>query len=422
MKWAIKIDFWKGIVFKYENLFYLFPLAIFLPMIFTNILTILMLVMIIKESSFSRWSFILRQDYVLLFLFFYALIFLGFFYDIPINGITNDLEKKLSFVIIPIAMVFIKPDYLARRKILMVFFYAGFVAASICFLFAIKDYLSVNDTSTFVNHGFSMHINLHATYLSMYLLFSLSYPIFYYRSVTELRIRRILLFMSAVTFFYIILLSSRIVWLLTFITLVVLLVHLVWKFPYLRKKVLLVAITITGLSLILFFTKPLNQRLLESFNYNNNYNIEKVWGGRGVRFLIWDSCIDLLKSKPLFGYGSSKMVQNELNKLYIEKDYGPLLYMMNKLGKVFNPHNQYLEEILKFGVIIGMYFLFILLLSSWVFLKNKNFLGLFLVFILFGVSITETILELNKGIVFFSFFLPLVWKDLSKSQTNVLNN
>jgi len=67
----------------------------------------------------------------------------------------------------------------------------------------------------------------------------------------------------------------------------------------------------------------------------------------------------------------------------------------------FNLHNQYLEYFLKFGLIGLLYFLTILFLSFRKAIKEKNklYFSFLLIFCLF--SLTESNLEVQRGIVFF---------------------
>ncbi|MFB9051980.1 O-antigen ligase family protein [Formosa undariae] len=378
-------------------------------MIFTNILTILMVLFVGINSNKANWKRILQERNVRLFFAFYLMIFIGFLYDIPVKGVTNDLEKKLSFLIIPCAIFLIKQYGISVRKIFKIFFYFGFIIASYCFLLSLYEFIITNNLSELINHKFSMHVNMHATYLSMYLLFSIGYSIFYFNSIKGYKRKLITVVTTVIILVYILLLSARIVWILAFLAIIFLFIYSIYNYPHLRR----VAISLFGgfilVTIIILQAPPIKKRFLETINYNNNYNIEKVWGGRGVRILIWNSCKELIIDKPYIGYGSSKEVQFKLSEVYRKKDYGPLLYMMANYNKVFNPHNQYLEELLKYGVLLGLYYPFLLIFSLFTFFASKNFYGVYLIFILLGVSATETILELNKGIVFFSFFLPLIW-------------
>ena len=357
----------------------------------------------------------------------YFSIFLGFLYDIEPKGVLNDLEKKLSFLILPVAVCLIKINKQDLRKILALFFFSGFFFTSIAFCISLYNLLNTGDFNSITNHNFSGSIKFHATYLSMYLLFSMSYPILYLRYMNSLVKKKIVLFLWGSIIVYIILLSVRVIWLLL---LVILITQVIKVF---RKNKTYLVLSIFGMlffsAAIIYTVTPLKERFKEVINYNDEYNVsgvwkynvKEVWGGRGMRLLIWQSCTDLIKEKPISGYGSSSEVQKQLNNVYLQKNIGPLLFLMNNRGKKFNPHNQYFEEVLKFGVLMGAVFLFILLFFKVAFYKNKQEAGIIFLIIIIVVSLTETILELNKGIVFFSFFFAVLYSYLETYKDQKLN-
>ena len=382
----------------------LFALALYLPMIVTNILTIVLILYIIIVQKGKEIRNVFRKRFVLFFLLIYSSILVGFFYDIEISGVFRDLEKKLSFVLLPIIIAVINPNREDIINILKVFFYSGFLATSLAFCLGFYEFFSSGDVNFLINHELSENIGFHATYLSMYLVFSLSYPIFFLKSTKH---RKIISVVSLIVIAYVLLLSVRIVWLIMFACLAIVILRELKYKP--KKMFFIMAAGVTIFGLIIFFVPPIRERVKEAINYNNEYTTDKVWGGRGIRMLIWQSACELIKEKPITGYGSSREVQKNLNMKYIQNNYGPILYMMENNNQPFNAHNQYLEDILKYGFFLGFFYFSFLLFTFFNFLKSENSVGVFLILIIAGVSLTETILELNKGIVFFSFFIPLVF-------------
>ena len=105
---------------------FLFPISIYLPMLFTNILTIIMALFIIINYKKLDFRQLVNNKAVMLMSVLYSLIFLGFFYDINTEGVFNDLEKKLSFLILPVAGCVMKISKQDVRKVLAVFFFFRF--------------------------------------------------------------------------------------------------------------------------------------------------------------------------------------------------------------------------------------------------------------------------------------------------------
>lgn len=384
-------------------------------MIFTNIISILLVLFVIINYKFFNFRALVINRAVIATATLYFLIFTGFLYGISTEGVFNDLEKKLSFLVLPISISLIKIDKEDIQRILAIFFFFGFFFTSIAFFISTYNFLDTGDYNSIINHNLSNNIGLHSTYLSMYLLFSLSYPLLYIKRLKGSTNRFFVVLISACLLIYILLLSVRIIWLLLFVLLIFEGVKLFKK----NKRHL--SFSIVGVLLfsavIIYNVNPLKERFNELVNYNSEYNTsavwkpntKEVWGGRGIRLLIWQSCVDLIKQAPFKGYGSSIEVQKQLDKIYIKNKIGPLLFLINNRGKVFNPHNQYLEEVLKFGTIVGLSFIVFLWVFIHRFYKTKNKVGMLFLIIITGVSLTETILELNKGIIFFSFFFPVLY-------------
>lgn len=399
-------------------LLYLFTVSIYLPMIFTNIISILLVLFVIKKHKTLDFSTLINNQSVVVMTAFYFLIFTGLLYDINSQGVLNDLEKKLSFLVLPIAISLIKVNKQDLQKILGIFFFSGFFFASIAFFISIYNFINTGDYNAVINHSFSNAIGLHATYLSMYLLFSFSYPLLYLKRITKLRERQFVFLISICMLTYILLLSVRIIWLLLFVVLILKGISL-FKKNHRNLSFSIIGALLFSVVLI-YSVNPLKERFKELVNYNSEYNVKEAWGGRAIRVLIWQSCGVLIKQAPFTGYGSSIEVQKQLDNIYRQNKIGPLLFLMNNRGKVFNPHNQYLEEVLKFGALIGLFFIVFLGFFMKNFHKKKNEVGLLFLIIIMGVSLTETILELNKGIIFFSFFFPVLYSYCRKQKNQDL--
>jgi O-antigen ligase len=404
-------------IFNVDNgkiLLLFFTISIYLPMIFTNVMSALLIIYVVLNIKNLDHTALKGNKIVRLMTALYLLVFLGFFYEINTEGVFNDLEKKLSFLILPTAVCVMKISKQDVRKVLALFFFSGFLFTSIAFCEGLLELIDTKNVDAITNHNFSLNINLHATYLSMYLLFSLAYPLFFYNTLSKTRDKVITVFIAFSITAFLMLLSVRIIWVLLFI---VFITHFSRVFSNNRVRLMFLIFAKVLIFAALIYSVPsLKERFKEAINYNNEYrvssvwkkDVKEVWGGRGIRMLIWESCIDLIKQKPLTGYGSTTEVQKQLNNYYTKEKIGPLLFMINNRGKAFNPHNQYLEEILKFGIFMGLIYFCLGLYFFQRYYRKGNMIGVFFVTIIFGVSLTETIFELNKGVVFISFFFPIV--------------
>ncbi|SHI30681.1 O-antigen ligase [Arenibacter nanhaiticus] len=390
-------------------LLYSFAVSIYLPMIFTNIISIILVVYCFFKFNKVGLKTVIKDKFVTLFLLFFLILAFGFLYNIPVVGVFKGMEKKLSFLVLPITIGLIGIKRKDIEIIFMLFFYAGILVTTFAFFKVFLSPLEPLEFKNFINHELSNKVGLHATYLSMFLVLSLAYPLLYLKSLKNNNIKISIYCLSIVCVVYILFLGVRIVWLTLVLLLILSGFYLIRKSVFSKKNIFIASITVIIIPLLIFMVNPLRERLKEMVNYNNEYNTKEVWGGRGIRIMIWESGFQLFKKQPLLGYGSSNAVQTELETVYKENNLGPLLYMMEKNGKTFNPHNQFLSEVLKHGILIGFYYPFVLIFLGKGYYENNSIVGFLFLLITFGVSLTETILELNKGIVFFSFFASILY-------------
>ncbi len=163
-------------------------------------------------------------------------------------------------------------------------------------------------------------------------------------------------------------------------------------FSYIPKKWkkiaagLIVAGILTGTAIVVFVNTDFTNRFADP-----------------IREQLLKTTIYSIKEKPLLGVGTGGMREvihspEVAEKIGYEYPQGTLSY----------PHNQYLGEIMHFGI-IGAIPLFALLLYLLVIAVRRNdFLMQALVVILFVFSVTEMPFESSKGINYFTFFISLL--------------
>lgn len=142
---------------------------------------------------------------------------------------------------------------------------------------------------------------------------------------------------------------------------------------------------------------PENQIMLDQ-----DASLGKNWGGKSIRFAIWDCSEDILKDHWLLGVGTGD-VQDTLQATYERRQF----YFASRHNR-YNAHNQYLETWLATGIPGLIIYISCLFVPLMVFLRQKDGLGyvLFLGLVIV-MSFTESFLNVNKGIVWYSFFNSL---------------
>lgn len=184
----------------------------------------------------------------------------------------------------------------------------------------------------------------------------------------------------------VVLLASRTGWLILILTLPL------KVFPLFRKKNffwgLLLSLGIIILSLI-YSNPTLKSRLVGIKSNVTSYS------GIDLRVKIWDHTLNLIKEKPIVGYGMYGS-QLALQDVYKRNNFRRAdIYKLNS-------HNQYLQTWLDSGIFSLIFLFLMILLFCPLSLKNRN-AGLFLILIVFSLF-TESYFRRFNGILFFCFF------------------
>ena len=138
------------------------------------------------------------------------------------------------------------------------------------------------------------------------------------------------------------------------------------------------------------------ERMVTSLKSDLDPNVvhTELYEPRAVR---WKCAWELIRGSPVLGYGSGSEIKLLKDKYFEKKLFGSYL---NEL----NAHNQYLSFFIKYGIIGLMLYLFTLsygFMQAW---KNKDPVFFSFMVLVAIVSLSENILDVNKGIFFYGFF------------------
>jgi len=247
-----------------------------------------------------------------------------------------------------------------------------------------------------MNHPFSAPIGLHATYFSLYIGISLVTFIWLMVRSHNSLVRWCYALASLVLLAAILQLAARAVGISLLIILNGILPFWLMK-GRMRRNFLFVSLSFTLLSFI---------AVVSNENLHNRYLVqleEDLRGDAGEkenpepRMARWYCAWELIRASPWIGYGTGMEVG-----LLKEKYAAHELY--DSYAHELNAHNQFLSFLLKAGIPGGLLYMGVLVMGFLQAFRLKDpFLGSFLVMVA-CVSFSENILDVNKGIFFFSFF------------------
>jgi len=349
----------------------------------------------------------LRNPVVLLFATFYLLGVLTILYSSDKQEGINIASRQLALLLMPVLFSLNGLNFRKYKdQLLLIFGLSCTVTVLYLFFDAVRTILYFHlpfrslFTLAFMNHNFSLPLNLHATYLSMYAAFAII--IF-----TELALRankkisRLFhLCCMLILALGLLQLSSRAVW-------IGLLLVAIIVFPLLKirgkKRFIFIAIALLISSFWLFSISRIDaykERYINELKTDLSGKVALVESNE-PRITRWRLIVKLIERSPIIGYGlgSEKKMLKEVyfkNRLY------------NSYLQEFNTHSEYLGLMMKSGIASLLLFLCILaygLKTGW---RRKDFALSGFLFLTAVVGVSENVLDLNKGIFFFSFFYPLL--------------
>jgi O-antigen ligase len=355
---------------------------------------------------FSRKSFRFKSKefrLVVLFISLYLISVIGMFYTVNLQKGFFWLQLQSALLLFPLVMgcsTVMNPKMV--RTILTHFILANLLAALLGLVHGLVEYhpAAVNGFDEgyafLFPHSYPFIMGLNCL-MSLVLIAEKKYDsIFDRRWLIILSV----LFLSV----YLLLLNVRLIsacWLL-------ILIYYIFRFIPGRSYRFLISLIVISLACIAFFKIPLfRDKWDELKNYNGqgvilldkDASLGRSWGGASIRMALWKCSEDLILRHPLTGVGTGD-IQDSLQQAYEQRKF----YFASRYNS-YNIHNQYLNMLLGFGV-GGLAVLLACMIVPALILKGDTFVRVRLVFLLlfFLICFTEVILDINKGIIWYSFF------------------
>jgi len=359
-----------------------------------------------KELNFKE---LLKRNSLYLLILFFLILLLEISYSIDLKQGKKDIIRHLAFVIYPLVFITIKPFTTKERLVIIkIFIHSLSIFFIVCLITAIVRQIGfwqrggIFNWYYFYRYDFLEVFRQHPTYLSIYTLLSLSFLSFR----KKLLFRRRWLFYGSLLLQIsaLILYGSRMGYLLFLVLMTVYFSkNILGKKG--REKVRTFVLYILGLVVLFFILLNIpivKERIFYTIGVNYNYKfnnqefIEDKTPEEQGRLLLWQDALDLIKERPLLGYGTGSS-----RKVLIEKykQEGHTLFLEN----LFNAHNTYIETMLIGGIPLLLAFLSLVMSLFYKAAMRKDIIVFYFAAIVAMVSFTETIF-LAQGILFLSFF------------------
>lgn len=388
--------------------FSLFTVAVTLPLsIYVNSIAIILLLFAwLCEGQFIfKIKLLMQRPLIIIFIIFYLLFLLGMLYTSNIEFGKFNLEKKLSLIVLPLVIgTSISFNKKMQENVLTVFVSSCFVTSLICFGKGLYYYFSTQSGFYLLHEPLSSVINFHPPYFGMYLSFGILIILEHLRKNLFILTRPQKKFLALIAFYFfcfIILLSARTHLAFLFLFFITAGTYFFYK----QKKLLLWFVVFFCLSGFGIFMMNKSVFLRERITKLFTTDLSVIDGGKEngltIRLVKWKCSIEGIAESPLLGTGTGDAV-DYLVKCYERKNFWGMYPQYR-----FNSHNQYLETALTLGMpgLIGFLLCIIApFVSAW---RKRQYLFLSFIALFCFCCLTESLLERQHGIVFFTFFISL---------------
>jgi len=353
---------------------------------------------------------------ILIFISVYLAALISTIYDPGRDSAYKVLEIQLSLLLVPLLFGASYRRTVFKDNIIKIAFITGTCSALLYLLV----YFIVHMRSLhlpvaawlkeeYLNHHYSKPIDIHAGFFSCYVSLCFFMLVIYLTKVRYWITKMLLLLLILLCVVSLFLLTSRSVIILTFISLLCMLVsgirRVKWYFSVTAGLATVLLLYFFATRSNYFeerFTDKLDQdvkfsELNKTLENGRSVPMDSLLKNDGSRIERWVAAIELIKKRPLLGYGTGEE-KPQLYRQYRE------MGLTVTLEQRYDSHNQFLAFAIKSGVLGFLSFTGMLLFAFVHAIRHRNYLYISFLLLSTGVSFVDNYLEVNKGIFFFAFF------------------
>ncbi|MFM7015235.1 MAG: O-antigen ligase family protein [Bacteroidota bacterium] len=348
-----------------------------------------------------------KEKYLWLFPFLYLMHLVGLLWTSNWSQAGLDLQIKMTLLLLPVIFSSFYLDELLLNKIRR-YFIGGVLLSCLLLLFvALKKFTTQGNITVFFYSELSSAI-MHPTYFSMYLNAAM---LFVFHEILLSSHRRTIWMGAAVMiilFLFTVLLSARTAEATAFISIIVMV------FLYWRRKAgfrfvypLLVVLSVTALSQLILLKYSNRFAQVENAIQSKQHVTETSYNSTTGRLEIWKEVFSILPDYWLLGTGTGD-VKDVLNQTYHQHNFA------YGYEKSLNAHNQYLQTFLAIGI-VGLLLFILTIKIPWLMRNAYHPLLLMLLFIFALNCITESMLEGQRGAIFFALMISIFGRKVESS-------
>ncbi len=358
-------------------------------------LVVLVIFWFVKRCNFPVDGFLRKLHWPFLLYFGWHLV--GLFWTSNLEAGIEDLQSKSAFLLLPI--VFATMDWKKEEvKMILRVFLFGVLFTNLVYLgYAAYRYFFLEESAhVFFYSQLTINFKNHPAFISSYSIFGFVYLLQLFFNNKVRFTSNLFWNISAALFLWlmVILYASR-MQILAFLAIIslVLVAQLV-----IRKQFLLLALLIFAL----FGGTYIGSKSFSVTSDRMEKATSNLQSPKNIRFQLWEGSFDLGKKNVFSGVGTGD-IKSELTKIFLAKkfDYAAKYQL--------NAHNQYLQSFATLGIVGLLIYLLLLFLPSLRALSAQNILVISFYLIFALGTLTECMIETQRGTVWLAFLGSLFW-------------
>lgn len=247
----------------------------------------------------------------------------------------------------------------------------------------------------FTNHNFSEPIGMHATFFSLQAAIALVYMLSVL--LKEHIFTRKLLYLACIgvlTAGLIQLCSKSVFVALIFIVNIAIPYFLLTGAKRVRFVMIFASVSVLVITII-FTSATFKKRYLTGLK--DDLTTAQLYETTDSRLARWETSVELIRKSPVIGYGTGSEIGLLHEKFYQKKLYSSYL---NNL----NTHSEYLSFLIKSGMLGLIVYLATLGYGFYISFRKKDLMFFAFVTLIAIVSLSENLLDVDKGVIFYAFF------------------
>ncbi|MGC3945945.1 MAG: O-antigen ligase family protein [Chryseolinea sp.] len=323
------------------------------------------------------------------------------------------LERSAFYGVLPFLILLRPPDRLETERLLNFFTLSCLAVCFYCLYIALgkvietgsivnQDKILDRQYFHFLNNELTLPAGISPIYLGLFVNLAIAFMLLRF-FVWKERTTYVVVMLVMLHFFQMLLFALSAI-LGLFLMWCIIILHLMKSLIMARRLAILTTFC-TLIVLCVALTsqvRPLREKVVGKLSYNIEMPFIGDWTGVTIRLAIWQCAWDAVKESPFYGNGTGD-ARDKLSEAYARNKF------LLGVAQSFNSHNQYIESYLMQGVFGLLVLLIVHAVPLFGKMNAKNWImSLFILLMLMGYM-TEAILSVQKGVVFFSFFFPVLY-------------